>query len=447
MDEFDFEITSLRQPQAATDAVNSDSIDHPEHDDHKPAQSGVRALLGNRQTRAQRLWRTLIVVTTILLALAFILGANPNIRTALDALLHPVTTFSDSTAPGAEQFDFVHVAPWGDLRIDGLTVPQKQVLQRVRAISLAPGAHTLDYSAPPFAPLHCTITVPADTTSDTCPLSNGADDVPTLYHDTVRKLNLRASLTDLSPQQLTALIKASSTGLAAASPTTTVAPGEHYLTAGGTVTNTSKLPIQATLLYSLSDSLTDAQTHQLFKVEDTPCQTLCLYVPLLDQTPLDWGVVAHVALSWSYAVPHSAVQGPLTSDLDTMDIAVPLHITWQHGWHITLLQVTQTVYGGQVSNPICVPAYEALDSMLANSSFQGSEADTKPASGVEGCLIRWREWSGPSTGPGTYGPPKYLLYRFGVLLAANDDAHHTFPTLPLADASEQALAQQLATQG
>ncbi len=443
MDEFDFEVTSLREPPTLTDAATGDSIDHPDRDDHKPAQCSVRALLGNRLTRPQRLWRTLTIVTTILLALAFILGANPNIRTALDALLHPVTTFSNSTAPGAEQFDFVHVAPWGELGIDGLTVPKKQVLQRFRAVTLAPGVHTFDYSAPPFAPLHCTLTVPADPTSDTCPLSKGDDTDPTLSHDTVRELNLRASFTDLSPQQRTALTRAAGIGLAAGSPSATVAPGEHYLMAGGKVTTNSGPPMQATLLYSLSDSLTDEQTHQLFTFEGIPCQRFCLYPYFLDQMPPEWGVVAHVALSWSYAVPHSAIQGPLTSDLDTMDIAVPLHITWQRGWHVTLLHATQPIYGGLFSNPICVPADETLMSVLTHSSFQGSESSMTPASGAEGCLIRWREWTGQSAG---LGPPNYLLYRFGVLLAANDDAHHIFPTLPLADASEQALAQQLATQ-
>ena len=38
----------------------------------------------------------------------------------------------------------------------------------------------------------------------------------------------------------------------------------------------------------------------------------------------------------------------------------------------------------------------------------------------------------------------YCLLRFGVLLAVNDAAHHFWPNLPVADAYEQSLAQQLA---
>jgi hypothetical protein len=38
----------------------------------------------------------------------------------------------------------------------------------------------------------------------------------------------------------------------------------------------------------------------------------------------------------------------------------------------------------------------------------------------------------------------YFLYRFGVLMAANDLAHHFFPGLPFADAYEQSIAQHIA---
>src|SRR5690242_17735747 len=40
-------------------------------------------------------------------------------------------------------------------------------------------------------------------------------------------------------------------------------------------------------------------------------------------------------------------------------------------------------------------------------------------------------------------PPIFLLHRFGIILAANDAAHHYFPFLPLASAYERQLAQQL----
>jgi len=41
--------------------------------------------------------------------------------------------------------------------------------------------------------------------------------------------------------------------------------------------------------------------------------------------------------------------------------------------------------------------------------------------------------------------PAYCLYRLGVFLAANDIAHKYWPNMPLANAQERQLAQQLAT--
>jgi hypothetical protein len=44
----------------------------------------------------------------------------------------------------------------------------------------------------------------------------------------------------------------------------------------------------------------------------------------------------------------------------------------------------------------------------------------------------------------TLPAPPMLLYRFGVLLAANASAQQLFPELPVASTDEQAFAQQLA---
>jgi hypothetical protein len=41
------------------------------------------------------------------------------------------------------------------------------------------------------------------------------------------------------------------------------------------------------------------------------------------------------------------------------------------------------------------------------------------------------------------GTPVYLYYRLGVLLAANDATHQTFPKLPVASPTERALVRQI----
>jgi hypothetical protein len=46
----------------------------------------------------------------------------------------------------------------------------------------------------------------------------------------------------------------------------------------------------------------------------------------------------------------------------------------------------------------------------------------------------------------SFRPSIALLERFGVLIAASSDAHRIWPTLPVADTQELALAQLLLTQ-
>ncbi|MGZ3582107.1 MAG: hypothetical protein ACXWP6_05120 [Ktedonobacterales bacterium] len=437
MDEFDIEMTNLRNRPAATDLTTGDPTDHSGHATSELAQSVVRAPLGKRLSRLY-LFRALAVVLTILLPLAIILGANPNLRAAIDSLLHPVTTFANSTAPGSEQFDLVHITPWGDMHIDGQAVPRNYVLQRFRAVKLAPGTHTLDYNAPPFAPLHCILTVPADPASDTCPLTQNADDLYPIQNDTVRMLDLRAGFNNLSGQQLATLIKAAEVGLATGSPTATIDFGEHYLAVDGEIVANTSRPMRATLLYHLSTN----PPHVLPGFPPLQCSPLCFNTHLFEQAPNEWGVLAPVVLSWSYAVPHGpVVSGPIDPAHDTLDAGIPLHITWQHGWRVTPLKFSQLLNASQADSPICVPAQDALDWALAPIPGSGYEYSMRPAPDATSCLIEGDSMNSATT------TSWYLLYRFGVLLAANDQAHSTFPTLPLASTSEQALAQQLAAQG
>lgn len=69
--------------------------------------------------------------------------------------------------------------------------------------------------------------------------------------------------------------------------------------------------------------------------------------------------------------------------------------------------------------------------------------------------VSWQLFAGSNRAEGCLGivtpddlqqPPAYCLYHFGILLAANAAAHRYFPSLPLADASEQRLASAVARQ-
>ena len=61
---------------------------------------------------------------------------------------------------------------------------------------------------------------------------------------------------------------------------------------------------------------------------------------------------------------------------------------------------------------------------------------------AEGCLLI----GGLSNGTGPVGPTANVLYRFGLLYAANDAAHRLLPGLPLVDTHGQTIASQIAAQ-
>jgi hypothetical protein len=63
----------------------------------------------------------------------------------------------------------------------------------------------------------------------------------------------------------------------------------------------------------------------------------------------------------------------------------------------------------------------------------------------QGCLYVGSTQVGVQGQP--IGPPAFVLYQFGVLLAADHAAVHLFPQALVATPAEQALARQLAPPG
>ena len=65
---------------------------------------------------------------------------------------------------------------------------------------------------------------------------------------------------------------------------------------------------------------------------------------------------------------------------------------------------------------------------------------------ADGCGVVMTPHPGPDmtlTSPASPSLVAYCLHRFGVLLAANDVAHHQWPYLPVANIREKQLAQRL----
>jgi hypothetical protein len=118
-------------------------------------------------------------------------------------------------------------------------------------------------------------------------------------------------------------------------------------------------------------------------------------------------------------------------------------VRWSGAW-----QVGAPAVSPRIPTPLCAVATsllgeqltQATASELANYAWYGLGA-RNPA---DGCLLL----GGPSTSGGSAptGATANVLYRFGLLFAANDQAQRLLPGLPLVDARGQAIASAIAAQ-
>ncbi|HZC78484.1 MAG TPA: hypothetical protein VE258_12090, partial [Ktedonobacterales bacterium] len=321
--------------------------------------------------------------------------------------------------------------PWGILRADGNVVSLYSA-QTIYAFSLPRGRHTLEYRAEPFPVLRCVVSVP-QAASDTCPLKTAADADVKILEGVGRYLDFRCTLHALSDQQQVALEALIQHALDALQLTTTVPPGARYLGADGTA-QTATAALAATFRYHLNFDRQRSRVAVLPDVAD--CVTLCGSSVLLPLESL--AVAVHDVMGWSFtsagvaplAVPALANQPP--------DAVITALVTWQNGWQMGALPFGR----GNACDDILGNAY-ALFTSAGNGAplTVTTQAAANPA---DGCLFT----VSPAGGSASTAPAatSVYLYRFGVLFTVNANAHAGAPGLPVANADEQALARQLATQ-
>jgi hypothetical protein len=353
--------------------------------------------------------------------------------------LFPAPSPISTLLPGANVLYWEYAVPWGTLQVDGhpshvLRKPCTQTTNGppcLPSFTLPPGRHTLVYRSAPFPTLQCVLSVPAATT-DTYPL----DQVPGMLVGTnlsARLLNFEAILSRLSPpviQQLIGTIEATLRADARSLPVGYVMPGERYLkTIGKSVIATQRL--QARLLYPLN--VDPASPNVGFYPH---CVTLCDENPYAQASSLTtWLVITHVVVQWSYTSPSGRVvvaQAPSAPVSSDEHVGVDMAVQWQGGtWRAQLYPLGP---GGN-AQPICLVSGQILDRTEAAIStsvddpgYSWDDLVTMPG---PNCV-----WVGSNAGDAS-APVARLLYRFGVLLAANQEGHHLFPELPMSTASEQ----------
>ncbi len=418
--------------------------------------------------------RLQLVVTAgiVVLALLVILGSTAPVRELVSGVfIRPAPTPTPTLAPGADLFYVQGSPPWGQLSIDGHAIAQLPRMSLDPPLRLARGRHVLVWKADPFLSLRCTVSVPASYGTDTC-----------RYNQTVQLdsgllayiITFSISLTSLPIDQRAPLIQAAQEALDAQQSTDIVQPGELYALSPNDPKcryapgqplcyATARQPLKATLSFQLDAN--EASDEACIDPELSSCtfshQNCHLFCPGLDSglsAAQAWDVFAAVLSQWQFATLDGRVLARDVPDNSLWDYAtgqvtdeslVPLGITWDSlGWHVT---VSHDASGSDAGffDPACAGAQDEVQQFLYPPA-DASGMQWQYASGsvpAVGCIAL----GSPQPHPGTTPTPSssqaavaYCLHRFGVNLAANELAQRYWPYLPVADAREQLLAQQLA---
>ncbi|HLX56827.1 MAG TPA: hypothetical protein VKR83_07370 [Ktedonobacteraceae bacterium] len=357
--------------------------------------------------------------------------------------------------------------PWGHLSVDGKRVA---LISKgaYTLFSLPRGQHTLTWSAAPFSPQQCSISVPVGSDSDNC---KTPDAVPGFQGNITSYISFPANLSMLSVAQRAALIQAAQVVLDSQQSSETVRAGELYaqtpVAAGASTRSCTVLHVAALCFVAANQPLRATLRLQLERGSspNAPCaagacdsgnQNCRLFCDLpafigsnTALSPAVWQTSVVVNLLWRFATVDGRVVAENQADSfilgEQNDIEVSMNITWNgKQWGVTL-----TGQRGFNNNdePVCSAAYSNLYTLVFASAAPDFVAKLVPGpTPASGCLIQITLQPGSNTEPTpTAAPPTVanVIQRFGVLLAVNATAHHLWPFLPVADAYEQQVAQQL----
>jgi hypothetical protein len=391
---------------------------------------------------APRRTRRYAVAVLVVLVCAGLLLSLPSTRQAFrQALVRATPTATVPLAAGADQVYFVQTAPWGHLTLDGTPVASTFG----QSLSLPRGQHTLTYTAAPWPPLRCQLSVP-EQQDDSCPVDRNMHFGNTPL---ARAIDLSATADRLPEAQRAALTAVVARVLQMDVETTAVPPGDHYRAADGRI-GVARLALQANLVLALNVDATRVASNTVAPGSGS-CVSLCSSPDFIGGGGAVWWVVwAHVVAHWRFvAADGTNIDPSAGTDLDA---GYQVGATWsQLGAGEGTWSVTLHPYAGTTGDEadLCDPALQQAfpngNPVLSTSGY--SETFYIGPNEIAGCVAVF----GPSSGgpPAANATPTPLpadaaifIARFGMVLAGNDVAHAAQPQFPVASAHERALAQQ-----
>lgn len=451
-DDFELEVTDLdtgetiRHPlahNAPAEAGRDNDNDGNDNDNDDGDELTPEPSRPGRPGRNNRL-RAIMVAGVVLLAVALVIATNPTANSALYTVFRfPTPAPSPTPVPGGDIVYLGRAAPWGSVTIDGKKSASANPGTTISWIKLARGRHTIAVTQAPFPALRCTISMPARL-SDTCPLFSPGDylgeqgGAGASFPGGARFIDLGARFSLLPRDAQDTLVAAVKDALTQPSAPATLSPGDHYLRDDGTLA-VADATLQATFMPTLLLPTPEVSS------DSSSCISFCDVSGIATGGNATWNIIVSMIGSWHIATP----DGQVVTESAPMYMSDPLYegfsgsmqvtmsLLWTGRWQVS----AQNGYGG-VWSPTCLTAETMASATLGHSqvtilgmnTLYGHTAD-------QGCVVEITP-----TNDSDANNPIELLYRFGVLLAANDIAHRTFPSLPQASPAERTAAQRLLAQ-
>lgn len=375
--------------------------------------------------------------------------------------------------PGSNLF-YVQTSPtWGNFFVDGQKLAHMPTNPAVDLpLQLSAGIHQVTWQADPFTQ-RCVIIVPPVVSQTQC-LAN--DPVPVMKGPnkglTAYLITFSASFNNLTPAQQQPLFQAAQKALDALQSSDTVQPGEKYadMNALGFIA-TATTSLRATLSFQLDTGLSAPCVGVFFQNFGATCsingQNCHLFCDAnqtqsgqpTSATPGRWNVFAIVRSTWTYTTLNGQVVAqnqPDEADNFGNEYLINLYLLYANGqWQVS------TKSPDNPTNFLAdMPSCEAGNYLVTQTGYTTYSNINLP--GNPNATINWSAGNGsnlaagcllaatalpPQTNPATPVPTPppfaHCLYRFGVLLALDSEAHTLWPNLPVADAYEQNIAQHI----
>lgn len=448
------------EQQHMQDSSDVEIIDLPRQDDSAEGRAAFAHDIAHRPPFLPRRRRLQIALTVALfvIVLLVVLGSTFPIRNLAARMFTVPTTIPTATlVPGVDLF-YINGGPsWGVASLDGKPIKHLPIIGLDPPLQFKRGQHVLQWRAEPFQLQHCIITVPPELDTDSCYFNDSAR-TPSGVSAWI--ITFQVSLNTLAAPLRTALLQASQAALDARQSSEAVRPGELYnRPTQQQIFATAEQELHATLHFKLDTGpasklvcrINGQNNGQGCFMMRQDCRLFCSD-PSVSNAPssaiVEWDVLVPIYAVWDYATldGRSVAQNQPDDAEGAIDDAflAPLQIIWNGTqWHVTarLDKASTQAFG----NPVCGSAETEvqMDATLQSGVGWNYVPAAVYAVGCVAIALPLTITGSQNGVTPTSRIAAYCLHRFGVLLAANDNAHHLWPRMPVADAYEQRLAQEL----